>query len=181
MLNGITRYFKGIWYALIGQAQRQSNRHTHNLKAVRAAYEVLIRVKRENIQRYKNVIGQTIALIEQKKNALRGVTNEIDKLEQMKTGAIDKAKNTAAELQKTGLSAEEIEQHPDYVRHITSYNDYHSTLEEKNARIDELKQDIGRAQEDIETHKLQITGLHRDLNKLKTQQSDAAREPKGNQ
>ena len=181
MLNGITRYFKGIWYALIGQAQRQSNRHTHNLKAVRAAYEVLIRVKRENIQRYKNVIGQTIALIEQKKNALTGVTNDIDKLEQMKAGAIAKAKNTAAELRDSGASAEEIEQHPDYVQHITSYNDYHSTLEEKNARIDELKQDIGRAQEDIETHKLQITSLHRDLNKLKTQQSDAAREPKGNQ
>ncbi len=173
MANSIARYFKGIWYALIGRAQRRFDRRTHNLKAMRAAYEVLIRVKQEDVQRYKNVMGQSIALIEQKKDTLRGVMNDIEKLEQMKAGAITKSKNTAAELRDSGASAEEIKQHPDYVQHITSYNDYHSTLEEKNARVAKLEQDIERAQEDIETHKLQMTGLHRDLDKLKTQQSDA--------
>ena len=132
-----------------------------------------IRVKREDIQRYKNVIGQSIALIENKKNSLKGLTDDIDKLEKMKAGAITKSKNTAAELRDSGASAEEIKQHPDYVRHITSYNDYRTTLEEKNARIAKLEQDIERAQEDIETHKLQITGLHRDLEKVKTEQSEA--------
>lgn len=102
MANSITRYFKGIWYALIGRAQKQADRHTQNLKAVRAAYEVLIRVKQEDVQRYKNVIGQSIALIEQKKNTLRGVTNDIVELERMKAGAIDKAESTAAELRDAG-------------------------------------------------------------------------------
>ena len=128
-----------------------------------------IRVKREDIQRYKNVIGQSIALIENKKNSLKGLTDDIDKLEKMKAGAITKSKNKAAELRDSGASDKEIKQHPDYVRHITSYNDYHTTLEEKNARVAKLEQDIERAQEDIETHKLQITTLHRELDKLKTQ------------
>jgi outer membrane murein-binding lipoprotein Lpp len=101
------------------------------------------------------------------------LTNDIDKLEQMKVGAIAKAQRTAAELQKAETPDEEIKQDPEYVRCVSSYNDFHSTLEEKNARVDELEQDIERAQEDIEAHKLQISSLHRDLGKIKTEQSEA--------
>ncbi len=173
MVKSIVRYFKGIWYAFTGRAQKRSNKHTENLKAVRAAYEVLLRVKQEDVQSYKNVLGHSIALIEQKKNTLKGVTSDIVELERMKAGAIDKAENTAAELRDAGASDTEIEQHPNYVRHITSYNDFHATLEEKNARVVKLEQDIQRSLTDIESHKLQITSLHRDLDKLKTQQSDA--------
>ncbi len=173
MVKSIVRYFKGIWYALIGRVQKRTNKHTQNLKAVRDAYDVLIRVKQEDVQSYKNAIGQLIALVENKKNSLKGLTDDIDKLEQMKEGAIAKAESTAAALQKIGIPEKEIEQHPDYVLHITSYNDYHSTLEEKNARVAKIEQDIERAQEGIESHKLQITSLHRDLNRFKTEQSEA--------
>ena len=173
MANGITRFFKAIWYSLTGRAHEQADRLMENPEAVRGAYEDIIRDKQGNIQRYKNAIGQLIALVENKKNSLKGLTDDIDRLEKMKAGAIAKAKSTAADLQKAGTPDEEIKQHPDYVRCVTSYNDFHSTLEEKNARIDELEQDIERAQEDIETHKVQITGLHRDLDKIKTEQSEA--------
>ncbi|MCE2399380.1 hypothetical protein J4G08_00675 [Candidatus Poribacteria bacterium] len=173
MANGFTRFFKAIWYSLTGRAHEQADKLMENPEAVRGAYEDIIRDKQGNIQRYKNAIGQLIALVEQKKNSLKGLTDDIDKLEQMKAGAIAKAKSTAAELKNSGTPDEEIKQDPDYVRCVTSYNDFHSTLEEKNARIDELEQDIERAQEDIESHKLQITGLHRDLEKIKTEQSEA--------
>ncbi|MDE0086078.1 MAG: hypothetical protein OXU23_10225 [Candidatus Poribacteria bacterium] len=173
MANGFTRFFKAIWYTLTGRAHEQADKLMENPEAVRGAYEDIIRDKQGNIQSYKNAIGQLIALVEQKKNSLKGLTDDIDKLEKMKAGAIAKAKSTAADLQNAGTPDEEIKQHPDYVRCVTSYNDFHSTLEEKNARIDELEQDIERAQGDIETHKLQITGLHRDLEKIKTEQSEA--------
>ena len=155
------------------QHYKQTDRLMENPEAVREAYEDIIRDKQGNIQRYKNAIGQLIALVEQKKNSLKGVTDDIDKFEQMKAGAIDKKKDTANELQKAGISDEEIKQHPDYVRYVTSYNDFQSTLEEKNARVAKLEQDIERAQHDIESHKLQITGLHRDLGRIKTEQSEA--------
>ena len=144
-----------------------------NPEAVRGAYEDIIRDKQGNIQRYKSAIGQLIAIVEQKKNSLKGLTNDIDKLEQMKADAIAKSEEVAANLRKLGTTDEEIEQHPEYTRCITSYNDFQSTLEEKNARVAQLEQDIERAQHDIESHKLQITGLHRDLDRLKTEQSEA--------
>ena len=144
-----------------------------NPEAVRGAYEDIIRDKQGNIQRYKSAIGQLIAIVEQKKNSLKGLTNDIDKLEQMKADAIAKSEEVAANLRKLGTTDEEIEQHPEYTRCITSYNDFQSTLEEKNARVAKLEQDIERAQHDIESHKLQITGLHRDLGRIKTEQSEA--------
>ena len=173
MANGFTRFFKAIWYTLTGRAHEQADRLMENPEAVRGAYEDIIRDKQGNIQRYKQAIGQLIALVEQKKTSLKGLTDDIEKLEKMKAGAIAKAKTTAAELQNAGTPDEEIKQHPDYVRCVSSYNDFHSTLDEKNARIVELEQDIERAQGDIESHKLQITGLHRDLDKIKTEQSEA--------
>ena len=173
MANGFTRFFKAIWYTLTGRAHEQADRLMENPEAVRGAYEDIIRDKQGNIQRYKQAIGQLIALVEQKKNSLKRLTDDIEKLEKMKAGAIAKAKSTAADLQQAGTPDEEIKQHPDYVRCVTSYNDFHSTLEEKNARVAELEQDVERAQGDIESHKLQITGLHKDLDKIKTEQSEA--------
>lgn len=173
MANGFTRFFKAIWYTLTGRAHEQADKLMENPEAVRGAYEDIIRDKQGNIQRYKNAIGQLIALVESKKNSLKGLTTDIDKLEQMKAGAIAKAKSTAADLQQAGTPDEEIKQDPDYVRCVSSYNDFHSTLEEKNARVAELEEDIERAQADIESHKVQIIGLHRDLDKIKTEQSEA--------
>ncbi len=173
MANGFTRFFKAFWYTLTGRAHEQADRLMENPEAVRGAYEDIIGDKQGNIQRYKQAIGQLIALVEQKKNSLKRLTDDIEKLEKMKTGAIAKAKSTAADLQQTGTPDEEIKQHPEYVRCVTSYNDFHSTLEEKNARVAELEQDIERAQGDIESHKLQITSLHKDLDKIKTEQSEA--------
>ena len=101
------------------------------------------------------------------------LTDDIDKLEQMKAGTIEKKESITAKLQKEGDSDEEIEQHPDYVRCVAAYNDIHSTLEQKNARIAKLEKDIERLHNDIESHKRQITELHRDLEKIKTEQSEA--------
>ena len=166
-------------YEDISSEEQGNNQHhewddrlMENPEAVREAYEDIIRDKQGHIQRYKQAIGQLIALVEQKKNSLKGVTDDIDKLEQMKADAIAKKKDTANELQKAGISDEEIKQDPGYVRCVTSYNDFQSTLEEKNARVAKLEQDIERAQNDIESHKLQITRLHRDLDRIKTEQSE---------
>ena len=173
MANGITRFFKAIWYTLTGRAHEQADKMMENPEAVRGAYEDIIRDKQGNIQRYKNAIGQLIALVEQKKGSLNGLTNDIDLLEQKKAGAIAKAKRVAADLQKSGTADLEIKQDQEYARCVAAYNDFHSTLEEKNARVVELEEDIERAQSDIESHKVQITGLHRDLEKIKTEQSEA--------
>ena len=173
MANGFTRFFKAIWYTLTGKAHESADRMMENPEAVRGAYEDIIRDKKGTIQRYKQAIGQLIALVEQKKSAVKSLTDEVERLEELKTGAITKAQQTAAQLQGEGLPQEEIKVHGEYTRCVTAYQDFNSNLAEKTGRIEELENEIEGAQADIETHKLQITSLHRDLDKIKSEQSEA--------
>ena len=173
MANGFTRFFKAIWYTLTGRAHESADRMMENPEAVRGAYEDIINDKKGNIQRYKQAIGQLIALVEQKKTAVKNFTDEVDRLEELKAGAIAKAQQTAAQLQGDGLSQEEIKVHAEYTRCVTAYQDFNSNLVEKSGRITELENEIEGAQADIESHKLQITNLHRDLDKIKSEQSEA--------
>ena len=173
MANGFTRFFKAIWYTLSGRAHESADRMMENPEAVRGAYEDIINDKKGNIQRYKQAIGQLIALVEQKRSAVKNLTDEVERLEELKSGAIAKAQQTAAELQGEGLTQEEIKQHAEYTRCVTAYQDFNSNLQEKTGNITELENEIEGAQADIESHKLQITNLHRDLDKIKSEQSEA--------
>ena len=173
MANGFTRFFKAIWYTLTGKAHESADRMMENPEAVRGAYEDIINDKKGNIQRYKAAIGQLIALVEQKRSTVKSLTDEVERLEELKSGAIAKAQQTAAQLQGDGLSQEEIKVHGEYTRCVTAYQDFNSNLTEKTGRITELENEIEGAQADIESHKLQITSLHRDLDKIKSEQSEA--------
>ena len=173
MANGFTRFFKAIWYTLTGKAHESADRMMENPEAVRGAYEDIINDKKGNIQRYKQAIGQLIALVEQKRSTVKSLTDEVERLEELKSGAIAKAQQTAAQLQGEGLSQEEIKVHGEYTRCVTAYQDFNSNLVEKTGRITELENEIEGAQADIESHKLQITSLHRDLDKIKSEQSEA--------
>ena len=173
MANGFTRFFKAIWYTLTGRAHESADRMMENPEAVRGAYEDIINDKKGNIQRYKQAIGQLIALVEQKRSAVKNLTDEVERLEELKSGAIAKAQQTAAELQGEGLTQEEIKQHAEYTRCVNAYQDFNSNLQEKTGNITELENEIEGAQADIESHKLQITNLHRDLDKIKSEQSEA--------
>ena len=173
MANGITRFFKAIWYTLTGRAHETADRMMENPEAVRGAYEDIIADKKGNIQRYKQAIGQLIALVEQKKSRVKSLTDEVENLEELKAGAIAKAKQTAADLQSNGLGPEEVKQHPEYVRCVTAYQEFNTNLDDKNGQIDELESEIEGAQADIDSHKIQITTLHRDLDKIKSEQSEA--------
>ncbi|MDE0482499.1 MAG: hypothetical protein OXI67_07990 [Candidatus Poribacteria bacterium] len=172
-MTNITRFFKALWYTITGRAHEQANKLMQNPEALRSAYEDIILEKQENIHRYKRAIEKLIAFVDHKRKSLKSLTEDIDRFEQMKADAIIEVEKTSTELKKVGKSEEEIEQHPDYLLSVISYNDFHAALEEKNARVAELERDIGREVKDIESHQLQITILHRDLEKIKTQQTEA--------
>ena len=174
MANSSTHVFKAIWYKLTGHAHDQIDRLMENPKTVRNAYEVIIRYKRGNIQRYKLAIGMLIGLVREKENSLEHLAADITELKKTKAAAIAKMKAIAAELQKAGTPDKKIEQHPNYVRCVTASNDFDSTLEKRSAYVAKLKKEIERAQEEIESHKLQLTTLHRDLDNIAMELSEVA-------
>lgn len=176
MANGISRWFRSIWYTLTGRAHEAADRMMENPEAARGAFEEIINDKKGNIQRYKQAIGQLIALVEQKKSRVKNLTDEVENLEELKTGAIAKAKQTAADLQKNGMAPEEVKQHAEYVRCVTAYQEFNSNLEDKTGQITALESEIEEAQTGIDNHKVQITSLHRDLEQIKNEQSETVAE-----
>jgi phage shock protein A len=173
MAGGVSRFFKAVLYTLTGRAHESADRLMENPEAARGAYEEIIEDKKRNIQRYKSAIGQLIGLVKQKEGTVDTLTKDIERLEQLKSGALVKAKNVAAQLQEQGHAQEAVKQDPEYTKCVAAYNDFSSTLNEKTDRIHELEVDIERAQSDIESHKLQLTSLSRDLGKIKQEQSEA--------
>ena len=173
MANSITRYLKGIWYALIGRAYLQTDKLSENPEVVRGVYEDIIHAKQADIQRYKEVIGQLAALVERNKNLLKPLTNDIVELENKKAGTAQKAETIAAELREAGASKEEIERHPEYVRCVYASDDLDYTLKKKDVRVAKLERNIKRVQADIEHHKRRIISLHHDLDEIKTEQSES--------
>ena len=169
----IGRLFKSIWYMLTGRAHELSDKIMENPEAVRGAYEDIIKDKKENIQRYKGAVGQLMALLKQKQVSVQELTQEITRLEDLKKGALAKSKQVANDLQSQGVSPEEIKTDVDYTKCVAAYNDFSSTLTEKEARIVELEEDIQRAQQDIDGHKVQLETLTRDLKKIQEEQSEA--------
>ena len=169
----IGRLFKSIWYMLTGRAHEMSDKIMENPEAVRGAYEDIIKDKKENIQRYKGAVGQLMALLKQKQVSVQELTQEVTRLEDLKKGALAKAKQVANDLQSQGISPEEIKTDVDYTKCVAAYNDFSSTLTEKEARIGELEEDIQRAQQDIDGHKVQLETLTRDLKKIQEEQSEA--------
>ena len=173
MANGVTRWFKALWYTLTGQAHEAADRMMENPEAVRGAYEDIITNNKQKIQQFKQAIGQLIALVEQKKSSVKNLTDEVSRLEELKSGAIAKAQETAAQLQGNGLTPEQVKQHTEYTRCVTAYQDFNSNLQEKTGRITALESEIESAQGNIESHKIQITQMHRELDKIKNEQSEA--------
>lgn len=173
MANSITRYFKGIGYALIGRAHLQTDKLSEHPEAVRGVYEDIIRAKQANIQRYKQPIGQLAALVARNKNLLKSLTNDIVELENKKADVTQKMETIAAELREAGTPEEEIGQHPEYVRYVSANDDFDYILKKKDLRVAKLERDIKRAQADIEHHKRQLISLQHDLDEIKTEQSEA--------
>ena len=169
----IGRLFKSIWYALTGRAHEMSDKIMENPEAVRGAYEDIIKDKKANLQRYKGAIAQLMALMKQKQNSVAELTKEVTRLEDLKRGALAKAKQVASELQQQGQDPEAIKIDVDYTKCVAAYNDFSSTLTEKEARINELETDIQRAQNDIDGHKVQLEALTRDLKTIQEEQSEA--------
>lgn len=169
----MTRLLKTIWYTITGRAREEGDKLLfQNPHAMRHAYEVIIRYKQANIQSHKNVMGQLIATIEQKKNSLNGVNDEIDGLKSSIAKLLENKNEKVTELQESGVSDEELNQHADYIHIINEHNELVTTLEERTFRSSKLNREIQRAQEDIESHKHEITILHRNVNRLKTEQKD---------
>mgnify|MGYP000545390503 FL=1 len=173
MFGAIGRWFKAVWYKLTGamdQARRGLDTDPH---VMRAKFDEIIKGKVNQIHTYKQAVATLIAQQEKKMAKVKSLTNEVQKLENLKAGALAMAKQAVAKLQGEGKTNEVGHADPDYKKCLTAYNDFAATLTEKQDHIKDLEGDIGEYDGSIANHKINLQQLQRDIEKLKSEAADA--------
>ena len=173
MFGAIGRWFKAVWYKITGQIDQARRGLDTDPHVMRAKFDDIIKGKVNQIHTYKQAVATLIAQQEKKMAKVKSLTEEVQKLENLKAGALAMAKQTVAKLQGEGKTKEEVHADPDYKKCLTAYNDFAATLTEKQDHIKDLENDIGEYDGSIANHKINLQQLQRDIEKLKSEAADA--------
>lgn len=172
VFKAMGRWLKAVGYLLTGQIDAARKTLDTNPHVVRAKFDGILREKTGRIQQYKQAVAGLIAQQESKMAKVKSLTKEIEKLERLKAGALAKAKERVEAMQGQEKFKGEIQKDEDYLKCLGAFNDFTSTLAEKQARIEELEGDIKNYGERIKEHKLQLQGLLRELEKIRAEAAD---------
>ncbi len=172
MFRAIGRWFRAVGYLLTGQIDSARRTLDTNPQVVRAKFDDIVREKTRSIHTYKQALSSLVAQREMKMGKISTLTDEVERLERLRSGALAKAKQTVEKMQADGKSMEEIKTNEDYLKCLSAYNDFTSTLEEKQARITEIESDIEEYGKRVSEHKLQLQELLREVDKLKSEAAD---------
>ncbi len=173
MFRAIGRWIKAVGYLLTGQVDSARRVLDTNPHVIRAKYDEVVREKVNRIQQFKQAVAGLIAQEESKAAKIKQLSNEVANLERLKAGALAKAKQTVAKLQAAGKSKEEVHHDESYKKCLAAFNDFSSTLTEKQDRIEELESDVADYEKTIGEHKVQLQQLLREVEKIRSEAADA--------
>jgi phage shock protein A len=172
-LAAIWRWCKAGLYLITGQIDKCRRTLDKNPTVMKAKFDDVIKSKVDQIHTYKQAVAKLIAQQEKKMAKLKALTEETKKLETLKAGALAMAKQTVSKLQNEGQTKEEIHASGKYKKCLTAYNDFAATVTEKKDHIKDLEGDIAEYDESLANHKVNLTQLTRDIEKLKSEAADA--------
>jgi phage shock protein A len=135
-----------------------------NPDVVRATYDRVIQEKKSRIHQYRDAVGAMIAQEEKKKSALKRITEEVTKIRKLREGAAAMARKV---VERHNGDTEAVKSDPDYVKCQAAFQDFSSTLEEKEERCKELEVEINELDSNVKGHKTQLESLLREIEKVK--------------
>lgn len=173
MFRAFGRWVKALGYLITGQMDAARRTLDSNPHVMGAKYDDIIKDKTDQIHQYKQAVASLIAQQEGKVQKVKDLTEEVSKLERLKSGALAKAKKTLETLKSQGKSTAEIQESEDYKICQNAFQDFSTTLGEKQVRIEELEKDIEDYGKRISDHKVQLTSLLRDIENIRVEKADA--------
>lgn len=170
MFRAIGRYLRAIGYLITGRIDKARRALMADPNVIRATYDQIIKEKKRSINQYKDAVAGMIGQEEKKKAKLKSLTDEIQQLERLKAGAAAMAKKLVA---KHNSDVEAVKADPDYARCQAAFQDFSTTLAEKEQRVVELEADMEALSKGIADHKVQIQAVLRDFDKIREEKHDA--------
>lgn len=171
MLKAISKLFKTVGRLLTGRINEKTDSIAEDTHVVREEYNELITHMTRQVRDIRDAVAGLMAQQESKKAQAEKLVDEIETLEKKSAGAVAYAKKSAA-----GKSKEEAASSPEYIRAMEAYKNFNSTLQEKQARVNDLEKDIEVGSKQIEAYKQQLINFQRELEKLKAEKHEAVAE-----
>ena len=100
MFGAVGRWLKAFGYLLTGRIDSARRALDTNPHVVRAKFDDIIREKTDRIHQYKQAVAGLIAQQENKIGKVKSLSEDMRRLEALKTGALAKAKQRVEVLQK---------------------------------------------------------------------------------
>ncbi len=173
IFRAIARLFKAIGYLFKGKVDEARKALMTNPNVVQANYDEIIEEKTGRLATFKKAVGGLISQEERKLEKLKNLSEEVEKQEQLKAGAAARAKAVVA---RYNGDVEAVKKDPEYVKCQNAYRDFSSTLEAKQKMIDELEEDVENLSSSIQTHKISINTLLREIEGIKSEKHEAVAE-----
>jgi chromosome segregation ATPase len=170
MFNALGRLFRAFKYLFTGKVDAAADALSTNPTVISANYDRIVEEKRKRLNQYVDAVGAMIAQEENKKAKLTQLTEEVQKLEKLKSGAAARAKQL---VDKYNGDITAVKNDPEYAKCQAAFKDFSSTLAEKQQRANELEEDLKQLVGNVTNHKNQIQSLMRELEKLKEEKHDA--------
>jgi phage shock protein A len=173
VFTAIGRYIKAFGYLITGRVDAARKQLSANPHVVRATYDKIVEEKTKRIAVYKDAVAGLMQQQDTKKERIKQLGADTNQLEKLREGAAAKAKSVVERLKATGASMEDIKKNEEYMKCLAAYNDFSSTLVEKNKHIEELEGDVRGLDGTLANHKVQLQSLMRDISKIR-EEADAA-------
>lgn len=173
MFRAIGRYIRALGYLVTGRVDEARRAVSTDPAVVQATFDNIIQEKKKRIGDYKDAVGAMIAQEEKKKSSLQAITKEVEKLTKLRDGAAAMARKIVA---KHNGDTEAVRSDPDYIKCQAAFKDFNSSLKEKESRALEIEEDIKNFETNIAGHKTQLTGLLREIEKLKHEKYETVAE-----
>ena len=176
MIKAIGRYVRALGYLVTGRIDAARRAVSTSPHVVNATYDQIIEDKRRSIQQYKDAIARLIVQHESKMSKIRAVSDQVNRLEQLREGAAAKARTVVAQLKAEGADQARIKAGEDYQKCMLAFNEFNAKIGEKSPRISELEQEVTEMDQAIQGHKVQLQQMLRDMEQLREEQTVAVAE-----
>lgn len=169
VFGALGRWMKAAGYLLTGRIDSARKALDANPNVMNAKYDEMIRAMSIKIKQYVDAAAKVSSNVARKKAALQVNSAEIEKLDLLKNGAINRAKSVAEKLQAKGIDPNaDVE----YTQHRSAYNDFSSTLVEKMKTRKELEDAVKQGEDTNKNNLFTLKGLQREYENLKSEQGE---------
>lgn len=176
MFKAVGRYFRAVGYLFTGRIDAARRAISTSPHVINATFDQVIEDKRKSVHQYKDAIARLIVQHEQKMSKIKSLSDDVNRLEQLKEGAAAKARTVVAEMKASGAGLEQIKAGEDYQTCMTAFNDFSTKVTEKTERIAEYEGEVKELDSTISGHKIQLQQMLREIENLKEEQATTVAE-----